>query len=1247
MTLQKIKDALDSLELTYRTERDGSLITDCPVCELENKGAGKLKVFSDGRVACYRFAGIDRGEHRKEILDSFRAEHEKTSSERSAFITETLFDGSLTIEIERAARDRQTITARNCDSVLHVDAFNLADAGRRSKFIRALSLDPDKVSVLTTTLVQLADRFASAEKALDKGEGPQKKKVLFAALADGRRAELTSQGFAVYDPSRGETTYEHTLTDDDGTVYEAGLTASEAEKMGIYMPSGVEEYGDLASLNASIIQYIDRYVDLKELDLQIAAKYPLISYQTEKLFEICYLRAVGKSGNGKSRFAQTIGLICRYPIACVGISAAALFRTIDLYRPTLIVDEFNVAAEGEDSELLMKILNAGVSRFAKVLRAGTKETNFAPVGFDPFGAKILAGLNYTNSPAFESRTHPVRLEETRRNDISLQMLPEMLAEAESIRNKLTLWRLRTFDESNLDRSKQSEQELKDAGGIRKRLIQLAIPIYSVLDSDEIKADFIRRLQSRTEDAASQSAETIEGQLARAVHSRLFTETGTGENVVTVMREYSPEIFCGVEGKPDERLTTSSISEEVNKGLTDKESHDARYIGKVLSNMDLKSARVSRRASPAYKQRALNFNSQRLISMFAEYRLPFPPDFDGGNGGSDANPSETTIILPPSDSNNAPDAVSWGQDNYKNTNDLHDCPRCPHQKPDETGNGETHTSFSTDLVALDTETEVFNKKLGIDHRNAKMIGMSLSYDGQLADYSTDKDSWNFLMPDIEQTVIFHNAKFDFGVLQRAGLPVPRLFEDTLVAAHLLDENNAHGLKPLSKKHLGIDDPITFEEADRMRLLDPEVFAKYARNDARYTFRLWEQFQKELGDQELRTVYEMEKHLLPVVMRMEDRGMKLDIKSLAAIEREVKAESARLKTEIFDLAGMEFELNKPLSVGVVLFDKLGLKCPKQTAKGARSVDSESLKEIAHPLAVKILEYRSIDKLANTFIKVLPKFADENGRIHPEFKPLGAATGRFSCASPNVQQIPGRSELGRAIRRAFICEPGNKLIVADFSQMELRVLAHYSQDETLLKAYCNGEETDLHTITAQKIFGRTDVDKNERGIAKMINFGIAYGITDVGLYRRLTTTGIDTTPKDCKRYISDYFKTYKGVKSFLTKVDKTIRTRGYVKNLFGRRRRLKGNNAREIRQAQNFIIQATSADLVKRSMVALDSKLPDGAQLISMVHDELIIECRSDNAEDVLGIVVEVMQDTPEGFNVPMPVDAHIVDCWADAK
>jgi DNA polymerase-1 len=182
---------------------------------------------------------------------------------------------------------------------------------------------------------------------------------------------------------------------------------------------------------------------------------------------------------------------------------------------------------------------------------------------------------------------------------------------------------------------------------------------------------------------------------------------------------------------------------------------------------------------------------------------------------------------------------------------------------------------------------------------------------------------------------------------------------------------------------------------------------------------------------------------------------------------------------------------------------------------------------------------------------------------------------------------------------------------------------------------------------MFGKEDVTKDERSVAKTINFGVVYGMQDGGLHKSLTAAGINTTQKDCKKYISDYFKTYPGVKRFLDLVEKTIKERGYVKNLFDRRLRVNGNNSKEIRQAQNFVIQSTAAYLVKRAMVALADRLPEGAQLISMIHDELIIECRADHAEEVLGIVVDVMEATPEGFTVPMTVDAHIVDCWADAK
>jgi DNA polymerase-1 len=1162
-------------------------------------------------------------------------------------MSDEILDGTLTFEIGRGERGKQKITARNCDSVLHLDTFNLADSSARAKFVKNLNLSESDGVVACRTLINLADRFSRVDEAVADDD---KEPILttFAVLQDGRIVEETTSGFAVYDPATKETTIEKSVVDEDGKTYKPLIKADRANKIGLFMASSIEEYSTEPQLDADILKFIEKYVDISDQDREICSKYVRMTYRIESLNEVPYLHAVGLSGNGKSRFTQTIGLICYRPLFSVGITAAVLFRTVDSFHPTLIIDEFNPITSSEDTEAIIQVLNAGYQRLTRILRCSSKESNFVPEGFDPFGAKILSGLKATDSQPFQSRTHPVKMEETKRNDIPLQLLPEMMTEAQTIRNKLTLWRLRTFNQPLADRLKSAESELKERGGISKRLIQISVPLYALLDSDEVKDNFVARLQTRTRDVIDERSQSPDANLVQIIHSRIFIEDEEG-NLKYV--EYDAAMVIGQEGKPDERLTISAITEEINSELPEKRKHAPEFVGKVLSGIELKADKISRRKSPNFRKRAVKFNCELLSKLFVKYNLAILPDFTGVTGVSKVSPIESDTYLTPVEGGQA---AVLGSDKPLKTKEVSSLtPVTPvdsgktDKKVKEGIFDENPDAEICNLIALDTETQPFDKKLGITPRNAKMIGLSLSQDGEIADYFTDKNSWALMMPDDEQTVIFHNAKFDIGVLRRAGLPVPKKFEDTLIAAHLLDENNAHGLKPLAKRHLGIDDPLTFDEADKMRLLDPEIFAEYARNDSRFTFQLWEQFRTELDNQELRSVYEMEKQILPVVMSMETRGMKLDIQSLSTIEREVKSDSARLKAEIFELAGVEFELNKPRAVAAILYDKLGLKCPKETPSGARSVDIESLKEIAHPIAVKLSEYRKIDKLANTFIKVLPKHADANGRIHPEFKPLGAVTGRFSAADPNVQQIPGKSELGKAIRRAFICEPGNKLICADFSQMELRVLAHYSQDETLLAAYCSGAATDLHTITAQKMFNKEDVSKDERGIAKMINFSIAYGITDVGLYRRLTAIGIDTTPKDCKRYIADYFKTYTGVKSFLTKVDKTIRERGYVKNLFGRRRRLKGNNSKEIRQAQNFIIQATSADLVKRAMVALAARLPEGADLISMVHDELIIECRADHAEEVLGIVVDVMQNTPEGFTVPMTVDAHIVDCWADAK
>jgi DNA polymerase-1 len=234
-------------------------------------------------------------------------------------------------------------------------------------------------------------------------------------------------------------------------------------------------------------------------------------------------------------------------------------------------------------------------------------------------------------------------------------------------------------------------------------------------------------------------------------------------------------------------------------------------------------------------------------------------------------------------------------------------------------------------------------------------------------------------------------------------------------------------------------------------------------------------------------------------------------------------------------------------------------------------------------------------------------------------------------------------------FIAEKGNVLVVADWSQMELRILAQYSKDPLLLEAYTAGHDTDLHTLTAARMFSKAEskVTKAERSIAKMINFGIAYGITPIGLFNRLKPQGVDVTLVDCERFIGDYFKTYAGVKKFLRQVESRLLEKGYVSNWFGRRRRLSGLTAREIRQAQNFIIQSTAADLAKTAMAQLHSVLPPESRLIAMIHDEFIVECPDSRAEEVRNLMVDVMQTTPENFKVPMIVEAKIASNWGDAK
>lgn len=1292
-----------------RIESDGSAIADCPVCD--DKGKGKLKVFADGTAVCYRYTGVGNGEHGKHIKEVYAASG--FDEPVSAFITETLFGGKLTLELNPAERGRVQVTARNCTSIFQKDAFYLDRMADRAKFVGSLTMFSDtEQQEIGNRLLQSTDRFDRVQAAVEEEEENESniEHVISKALPDGRIIEQVAGGvFAIYDPATKAVTYANEV-ECDGVTYQP-LDDDFVLRGGLQLPDRLIEYLDERSLDAEIEACIRRYCDAPERELKLAAKYARLSYVADRLNEISYFRATGERGCGKSRFIGVVGMLCLRPVLVTSPSAASLYRMIDAYRPTLIIDECNFEQGSEDTTALMQVLNCGFQRLTYIPRMDKGEDGRHTLKmFSAFGPKLIGSLKLSDSAAFESRCVAVALQKTSRKDIPFRLTERMLNDFATLRAKLYLWRLRNWQRDYEQLLDAAEAELKQYA-IEPRFVQIAIPLYGLLDSDTaLKADFARLLEGRTEDDTTSRRDSFDGQIATIIHGLLFEVSDDG---TASWREPQLE-----ENKPCEAATVEMITEEMNKDLPEKRRHDSKWVGRQVGKLGFKRKEINRRQSENWKKTAIVLDRQTFVRVFSNYSLPLPADFLPVIPVSADNCAELNKLSRPEENQNAGNyQTSSGQVKGLDFNGLGDVtgmtgrerlesdgnafseanstvasvslfitrdqrqqlcdlgygrseidkmqPAKAHRilgvgQPVEATETESDSAAAYSLVALDTETEPFDAKRGITPRNAKMIGLALCYDGERADYHTDVASWAVMIPEPEQTVIFHNAKFDLGVLERAGLPLSERFEDTMIASHLLDENGTHKLKELAKVHLDIASPLTFAEADRMRLLDPEVFEEYARNDSRYTYRLWQKFEPCLDAEGLRQVYEMEKALVPVVRAMERQGMRIDLSLIGTLQAEVSAECARIEQEIYDHAGCKFDLHSPAKVAAIFYDKLGVPSQKQTDGGNRSVDKESLKDVRgfHPSVDAILRYREVDKLASTFINVLPSFADPYSRIHPEFKALGAKTGRFSCSDPNVQQMPSRSSLGKRLRQAFIAEAGNKLVVADYSQMELRVLAHYSRDPLLVEAYTSETETDLHTLTASRMFNRAvaDVSKAERTVAKMINFGIAYGITPLGLFNRLRPEGHQVTQDECEKFIADYFKAYSGVARFLAKAESVIRQRGYVMNLYGRRRRLKVDtegrykgqySPRSIRQAQNFIIQATAADIAKDAMVRLYRALPEDAYLIAQVHDEFIVECRESDAERVRDLMVQVMTTAPNGFAIPLTVDAHIVNNWGEAK
>jgi DNA polymerase-1 len=411
----------------------------------------------------------------------------------------------------------------------------------------------------------------------------------------------------------------------------------------------------------------------------------------------------------------------------------------------------------------------------------------------------------------------------------------------------------------------------------------------------------------------------------------------------------------------------------------------------------------------------------------------------------------------------------------------------------------------------------------------------------------------------------------------------------------------------------------------------------------------------SDVSLRQVYEtIDLPLVPVLLRMEQVGVRIDPSVLSTMSSRLSVEIDDLAERVFAASGHRFNLNSPKQLGDVLFNRMGLPKPTKQGKGkVVSTAQDVLEELAenHPIAALVIEHRQLQKLKSTYLDALPQLADAEGRIHTTFNQVGTATGRLSSTNPNLQNIPTRTAIGREIRAAFIAAPGNVLMSADYSQIELRLLAHYSQDALLVKAYQTGQ--DIHTLTASEVFGIPveELDKETRARAKAVNFGIVYGISPFGLAQQL---GIEQ--KVAKSYIETYFERYAGVKRFIEETLETVRTEQAVRNAFGRLRPIPDIGSRNPNQrgfaertAINTPLQGTAADLIKLAMIALDREMLARklrSRMTLQVHDELLFDVVPEEADELRELAKETMEHAAE-FSVPLEADVALGANWRDLK
>jgi len=575
-----------------------------------------------------------------------------------------------------------------------------------------------------------------------------------------------------------------------------------------------------------------------------------------------------------------------------------------------------------------------------------------------------------------------------------------------------------------------------------------------------------------------------------------------------------------------------------------------------------------------------------------------------------------------------------------------------------------------LFAFDTETD------SLDYMQAKLVGMSFSVEpGEAAylpiahDYDEAPKQLSLeevllemggLLKDKEVAKVGHNLKYDKSVLERNGIELDGIQHDTMLESYVLNSTaSRHDLDTLCELYLEHKN-IKFEDVagkgvkqTTFNKVSLEVALDYAAEDADMCLRLHQHFWPQLSDlQKQQALYEnIEIPMLSVLSRLECNGVLIDAKLLDVQSKELEKKVNKLEKQAHQLIGEEFNLDSPKQLQKILFEQLQLPIIRKTPKGQPSTAEDVLQELArdYEFPEMILEYRSLKKLKTTYVDKLPKqISASTGRIHTSYHQAVASTGRLSSTDPNLQNIPIRTEEGRRIRQAFIPAYDCMLLAADYSQIELRIMAHLSKDPRLLQAFELGE--DVHSATAAEVFNSTKVNKDQRRAAKAINFGLIYGMSAFGLGKQL-----GVTRGEAQSYIDLYFDRYPGVKTYMDETRELAHQQGFVETIYGRRLYLPEINSRNAQRRQyaertaiNAPMQGSAADIIKRAMIAIDAWISDSqlhVTMIMQVHDELVFEINQKVIDEVKGEIVSRMISAAE-LSVPLVVDANIGMNWDEA-